>query len=442
MKSEITLLSYEEFSNLKKDKSFDHYYLFNKSSSLFSELVGKNIDVKSKSVGLITSTRDVNEDGEVCLIEVDKFGKNELIPIKDIVFTPIKLVMKNVSKNPYFDLESILCDNLTFDFGSYPYDEYLSLYEIVILNRLFKKDKLKKTGKVYKIGEVDYPEYKINLEDLQPKRYRSSCPDYKRFIRFVPDNTIKIDGIKCKKKKTRWINVDYIGWQYIKKYDMAISTNNRICGIPFTDDNKYNGIFEETYLYKFLNEEFAKEILHVDYYNLEKTLDRFDLNNIQKDDQNDYNEIKKICIDLVRFDWFKGISDLTYNDMVNKLKEIYPNLDKEIYKNIINVMMSLSASYMSDSEVIENRIKEKKEQIEQERIKQKEEERLKLIQEEEDSVVNDIKYSFSNKPSNEEIMKYVYTKKPGFTNNQLNEIIRRINEDEKYICGAKVKIKK
>ena len=140
------------------------------------------------------------------------------------------------------------------EYGEYPQticDEKIRLE----LEKEYKEDKLVKTNKTYVINSTKEP---YNTKILQEYQCNG-----RKYIRFIADGNQVRTKLSNKKYieygKAYWIKVEPIIWMIDKEEDIAVSKKLLISGMPF--DNNYKESFEETEIYKYLNNYFIKEII-------------------------------------------------------------------------------------------------------------------------------------------------------------------------------------
>lgn len=123
------------------------------------------------------------------------------------------------------------------------------------LEKLYKEGKLEKTEKIYTINSN-------KTETFFPQKIIEYTYNGKKYIRFIADRDTIRTKLSNKKyieyNRPYWIKVEPIIWMIDEKQDIAVSKKLLITGIPF--DENYNNTFEETNIYKYLNEYFIKEI--------------------------------------------------------------------------------------------------------------------------------------------------------------------------------------
>ena len=125
---------------------------------------------------------------------------------------------------------------------------------------LFKEKKVKPTGRTYTFDSILHQDFK---DHFQPE----TCPEYeykgKKYIRIKPRPT---NGLKSEtlpeEKKPCWVEVKPIEW-LVDPTGTWVSKNALISGIQLVVwANGYTGDFQNTFMKKYLDTYFAKEIGH------------------------------------------------------------------------------------------------------------------------------------------------------------------------------------
>ena len=150
---------------------------------------------------------------------------------------------------------------LEFTYGEYPQTAVIPVFSNT-LETLYKMGRLKQTGKIYTTDSNFVEDYGI---DFKPRTFTEYIYNDRKYIRFVSDENcsgkILSSGIRVAYNSPYWVRVEPITWLVDEKDDVALSKNIIVSGIRYDDTNDYNGIFEETDIYSFLNNIFAKEIV-------------------------------------------------------------------------------------------------------------------------------------------------------------------------------------
>ena len=149
------------------------------------------------------------------------------------------------------------------EYGEYPQTivekQYSNLLEQKFNNRL-----LNKTGKIYTTDSVNW---KNNKTGFTPKEHIEYELYGKKYIRFIAnENCYDFDevldgGREIKLGEVYWVKVEPIIWLVDEKSNITLSKKILVSGIQFDNSNQYDGVFENTFMYKYLNEIFAKDII-------------------------------------------------------------------------------------------------------------------------------------------------------------------------------------
>ncbi len=132
-----------------------------------------------------------------------------------------------------------------FEFGEYPQNAVGKTLENVLESE-FSKCRLRKTGKKY---NVLYEEYLYEGEKFirVPYAFEKKC-------------TLS-NGRTYRLGDAVWVKVSPIKWIYDEKAGLAVSQRALIAGQIYSSENYYNGEFEKTAIYKFLNTTFSGDIV-------------------------------------------------------------------------------------------------------------------------------------------------------------------------------------
>ena len=153
-----------------------------------------------------------------------------------------------------FDIKEVL-------FGEYPqYVADLQTAKTLELN--YKVDCLNETGKNYTINYMKFLDNdNVNsFTTLKEYEYKGN-----KYIRFVTDLNCEYDTLSDGRHicvySPYWIKVEPISWLVDEKNNIALSKRLLISGIPFRSILNDKTNYENTFIYKFLNEIFAKDIV-------------------------------------------------------------------------------------------------------------------------------------------------------------------------------------
>ena len=207
------------------------------------------------------------------------------------------------------------------ELGEYPQN----ISSDIMLETLYKEHKLKKTGRIFHINNQICEEYYGN----NGKKYIRYRVDLRIFTSVYIHRRFEIEN-----GDYVWINVKPVRW-LVDKTDTLISEYNLLSGISFSIDG-YDGNFEKTHMYNFLNNVMFKDIFQ-DY--LPKKEDAKD--ELKKE------EVKKEPKDNI-LQMIRGLLD--------KTKEIKDEIDKI---NIVNDLMCLARLYTDELIKIKNKEKSK-----------------------------------------------------------------------------------
>lgn len=265
VKMECTLLTKEEVC--QNQLQIFKKYGTNAAVTDFSLLLGIEVSSDHTSDSLYYRDKDFNdtraadywtktkEKDKVTVISSYSFGYNSPKNINKL-YIGIRPVLK------YSDIKSEI-DNaeisekkvLEVEYGEYPQTicEDKTNFEI---EKMYKEGKIIKTGKKYTINTNESKTF--SPQELDEYSYNN-----KKYIRFIANRDLVRTKLSNKKyieyKKPYWIKVEPVIWMIDEEKNLAVSKKLLFTGIPF--DKDYNGKFEETIIYNYLNNFFIKEII-------------------------------------------------------------------------------------------------------------------------------------------------------------------------------------
>ena len=447
MKPEVTILSDKDYKKYfqKKNWNKEEYRNFCAYTPNFWSLVTENQNDKKNL--FMTTTREVDDNNKIGIIVNDinheiedsfsSLDNTEKIAVKPVIKNPSELSYKLKITGNEFDY---------FEYGVYPSKINKSDISDITnrkLARAYRKNKLIKTGKEYTIGFKKYEEYAIKTDyeyislgnmahvlfsnraaiDVNLK-YLST----RKFIRFVSENPKKI----FHKKKVHWIEVEEIVWVFTKNNKMAIADCNVFSGVPLTLDNQYHGNFEKTYLYDYLNNTFAKEILPIKDYFIEKSMEKVDMD----------KKTKKIFYKLVENDEICDLKNISTKIMLYYIKEKYNDLKEEEYEKL--VIASLKYISLTENNYFYQEVKKETEkrklEISLKEDKKNAEEKLKKYNDQTrlnnkttGEIKEEVLKNISSDMTSDEIIEVIYSMYPYLKNEELTEILNELDNKPKVL---------
>ena len=214
-------------------------------------------DYFTKSVGTTTSMAHKQIQG------VSAYSSNFsylhiLNPLKEAGVRPLLIPEdKKIDFKPF-----VTADTYCAYFGTYPQDVAANQDE---LETQYQNDNLKKTGKHYmhvttlengSIVTTKYEEYeylgKIYIRMIIDKDLINTCDE------FTEDYVVLSDGNEYKFGSPVWIEVEPIKW--LKLDDKRLVSEKILFSKKFNSNRNYQGDFEATILYNYLNTSFKNEI--------------------------------------------------------------------------------------------------------------------------------------------------------------------------------------
>ncbi len=306
----FTLLTKEEFCEKDNRNPFKHDYqlevLKNYSGIYCTDLV----KLLGGSRSFWTKTSDTG-----CVVVIDPYDnyKSEFCDNKDVSIRPvIKLPGRADKVFPNIEVKYNYRDYHYVKLGEYPQEIYHQ-YAHRSLEDLHRTNPFTETGKIYHINNQDYKEYKFKdgtkaiyyKVDLEDKYYTTVNGLYD----FVNGSYV-------------WVKVTPIEWLIDEKTDTLISKCSLLSGIRFNKDS-YDGNFENTEMYDFLNNVMFRDIFQ-DY--------------LPKKEEKEESK-KDNILQMIR-------------KLLDKTKEIKDEDDKI---NIVNDLMSLARLYTDELIKIRNK---------------------------------------------------------------------------------------
>ena len=155
--------------------------------------------------------------------------------------------IKNECENSYYE------NNIKIvEYGEYPQHYSDTFIEQTYLEDLYNKNAVEKTGKKYTVRVEDKSkEGKFIYRRLDEYEYKGH-----KYVRYEP---ISFDQVIVK-EEPYWFLVEPIKWLVDEKTGIAVSKNILFSGVCL-NDGLYYGDFENSYLKKFLDNYFSKEIV-------------------------------------------------------------------------------------------------------------------------------------------------------------------------------------
>ena len=306
----ITLLTKEEFYGNDSRNPFKHDYQLEAikkygdkmlNTTLVKLTEGNECYSWTRTKGVNNKVGAIDFAGDYYEVESNYFR----VGIRPVLKLPGRVDKVFPGVKPYYDGQ---CEFV--ELGEYP--QYISADMDFLLEEDYKANKLKKTGRVFH----------INNQICEEFYYYN-----KKFIRYKVDlKSIKSVYIHRRFEKENgeyaWLDVRPVIW-LVDKTDTLISERNLLSGVSFSIDG-YDGNFENTEMYSFLNNVMFRDIFQ-DY--------------LPKREETKEENKKDNILQMIR-----GLLDRT--------KEIKDEEDKI---NIVNDLMSLARLYTDELIKIRNK---------------------------------------------------------------------------------------
>ena len=263
---EVTLLNYEQTFG---DNKLNILKKISRSASItdFSILLGGFYNqFQSKKIGYYW----IKSNNKCNIVEVSGFKWYESSNNRDNGIRPVLSYSK--IKN-YITNEIISEDGIKeVEYGEYP--QYAVNKELQDkLEELYQNGKLTETNKTYTTDSRKYNEYD---KDFLPQEHIEYEFDDKKYVRvkanlFYIGELFKLsNGEKYKNDDYIWVEVSKVKWLVDEENGIALSKYILVAGIQFDNKKEYNGNFENTNMYKFLNTYFIKDIQSEKYIDISK----------------------------------------------------------------------------------------------------------------------------------------------------------------------------
>ena len=196
------------------------------------------------------------------------------------------------------------------EFCEYP--QYVPSKDMqMILENEYQKGHLKTTGKDYTFDRAKYYDYE---QSFQPVKYVEYEYKSKKYIRIKAN--MYIDGSKLangesyKNENYVWVEVSPVVWLIDDNTRKLISKRGLLAGIRFNEEKAYDGVFENTEMYKYLHEHMIRDLLqgtnineHIEVDSISnneyKTLEEKIIAELPKELQEEYlRELKSLIEEL------------------------------------------------------------------------------------------------------------------------------------------------
>ena len=155
----------------------------------------------------------------------------------------------------------IVNDILEVEYGEYPQtivsEDFSKTLEKAYLNK-----KINHTRKSYTSVSDIYQDKDMPFQEKTHTEYEYNG---RKYIRFVGDSNRRgkylSDGRIIEEGNVYWIEVEPIKWLVDEDADIALSKNILFSGVQFKKEGNYNGDFSTTYIKKFMDTNFSKDII-------------------------------------------------------------------------------------------------------------------------------------------------------------------------------------
>ncbi len=236
------------------------------------------------------------------------------------------------------------------EFGEYPQNAADSIMQN-ILETAYNRG-MNKTGRSYTFDSVkDY----YDNTGFKPVTYEEYEYQGKKYIRIKANSSygcgkfMLSNGVEYKNGDYVWIEVSPVKWLIDDRKGLLISKYGLVSGIRFLDTNhEYNGDFNKTEMYEYLNKYMIKDLFQNVYY-------------IQKVSDNNIEE----SLNILGLGSCKGISqeilNLIVKDRINQVitdSKLYDSMDYKLLKEQINKILEAGKSISLHVNKISNKVKQ------------------------------------------------------------------------------------
>ena len=178
---------------------------------------------------------------------------------------------RNIGVRPILPFSSIsnICQNkkeidddiLEVEFGEYP-QQAASKNLQEVLEKLYQKGKLVKTSKIYTRDKTGFDQDNKNFEKEPQEEYWYKGKRYVRVrVNSCYEEFMLSNGEQYKDGDYVWTEVQPIKWLVDIEKNTAIAEKILFAGVQFNNQSGYEGDFESTNLYWYLNTYFVKEMM-------------------------------------------------------------------------------------------------------------------------------------------------------------------------------------
>ena len=150
-----------------------------------------------------------------------------------------------------------------FEYGYYPQDAVDASMQRFLTNN---EHSLVKMNFPYSADSKKYDAYGKDISLRENEVYEYNGKLYSKVIANSYEEEFTLsNGIKYKRGDVVWVEVSPIRWLNDEKDKLLLSERILFGGIPFNHTNKYDGNFENTDMYEYLDNHFSKEIMQYNH---------------------------------------------------------------------------------------------------------------------------------------------------------------------------------
>ncbi len=231
-------------------------------------------------------------------------------------------------------------DCLEIEYGEWP-QTIVPIENANNLERMFQIGNLEKSGKEYPSDSINYNEYNT---PFTLRWHTEFLYNGKKYVRILGDanncDRILSDGRTIEKEEPYWVEVEPIKWLISEKENIALCKKIIFSGVQFNREQNYNGNFESTDIYHFIDELFSKSLETVNVNSLESGQIRKSRLQKMNPDTMERTRRRNLTMTEKIHDWIESGQSILLRGpsgigKTERIKTLYPDL---IYIKLTNNM--------------------------------------------------------------------------------------------------------
>jgi len=268
----FTFLTSEQVFDKKLDviKEYGAKCLLTDLSVLLGGYQDIDVSVSSNTYGSGLGywlTRSQTKDEQVCSVSSIGTRFYSMTTMRGYVARP-SFSFSEIEDDKVEEFYQLEDDIFSFEYGKYPQDS-LPLKLSINLEKHYQASDgyITYTGNFYTFDSVKYP---FGFKGFKPRKFAEfKDKQDNKYIRFVVDYncldvelpSYKMPSDTLKKGEIVWVNVKPIKWLLDGNTGIVLSEKALFSGIRFDSEKTYNDDFENTEIYKYMNNYFSNEII-------------------------------------------------------------------------------------------------------------------------------------------------------------------------------------